>query len=59
MPPEARPLVQRTLTHWQKDPDLAGVREAAMLDKLPAAERDDWKKLWAEVEVLRKKAETK
>jgi eukaryotic-like serine/threonine-protein kinase len=58
-PPQARPVVQRTLAHWQKDTDLDSVREEASLEKLPAAERDGWKKLWAEVEALRKKAETK
>jgi tetratricopeptide (TPR) repeat protein len=54
--PQARAAVQKTLQHWQEDADLAGVREPATLDKLPEAERGDWKKLWADVEALRKKA---
>jgi serine/threonine protein kinase/tetratricopeptide (TPR) repeat protein len=42
------------LQHWQKTPDLAGVREAAALARLPAAERPDWQKLWQDVEELRR-----
>jgi tetratricopeptide (TPR) repeat protein len=52
--PEARVGVQQTLRHWQKDPDLAGVRDPA-LERLPEAERAEWKELWGEVEALRKK----
>jgi tetratricopeptide (TPR) repeat protein/tRNA A-37 threonylcarbamoyl transferase component Bud32 len=54
--PQARALVQQTLRHWQEDPDLAGVRDAAALAKLSEAERADWKKLWADVEATLKKA---
>jgi tetratricopeptide (TPR) repeat protein len=46
-------VVQR-LTHWQKDADLAGVRDKDALNKLPEGERADWQKLWADVEALRK-----
>jgi tetratricopeptide (TPR) repeat protein len=53
--PQARATVQKTLRHWQKDPDLAGVRQADTLEKLPEAERADWKKLWGEVAALLKK----
>jgi tetratricopeptide (TPR) repeat protein len=49
--PEARQDLQRTLSHWRKDPDLAGLRGEA-LDALPAAERADWSRLWAEVDAL-------
>jgi hypothetical protein len=52
--PQARAAVQKMLLHWQTDSDLAGVRDAA-LEKLPEAERAEWKKLWGEVEALRKK----
>jgi tRNA A-37 threonylcarbamoyl transferase component Bud32/tetratricopeptide (TPR) repeat protein len=34
---------------WQQDPDLAGVRVAAGLALLPAAERPEWRQFWAEV----------
>jgi serine/threonine-protein kinase len=44
-----RVLVQRTLQHWQKDTDLASVRDKEALAKLPPAERDAWQKLWSDV----------
>jgi serine/threonine protein kinase/Flp pilus assembly protein TadD len=44
---ETRPKVQKSMQHWQQDPDLAGVRDAAALAKLPEAERAAWQKLWA------------
>src|SRR5262249_8905156 len=50
--PQARAAVQRTLQHWQQDPDLAGLREVTALAQLPAAERDAWGKLWNDVEAL-------
>jgi Flp pilus assembly protein TadD len=37
------------LQHWLGDPDLAGVRDAEPLAKLPAAERAEWEKLWVDV----------
>jgi tetratricopeptide (TPR) repeat protein len=52
--PQARAVVQKTLRHWQKDSDLAGVRQAAALAKLPEAERAEWQKLWDEVAALLK-----
>jgi hypothetical protein len=54
--PKARAAVQKTLPDWQEDSDLASVRDPAALDKLPEAERAEWKKLWAEVEELVKKS---
>jgi tetratricopeptide (TPR) repeat protein len=47
--------VRQSLRRWQEDADLAGVREAAALDRLPEAERAEWKKLWTDGEALRKK----
>jgi hypothetical protein len=38
------------------DPDLARVRESGALDRLSAAERDEWRALWKEVGALRKRA---
>ncbi len=55
--PKARAQVARTLRHWQVDTDLAGVRDAAALAKLPEAERKDWQALWADVDALLKKAQ--
>jgi tetratricopeptide (TPR) repeat protein len=40
------------LRHWQKDPDLAGVRATEELKMLPAAEQQAWRGLWAEVQEL-------
>jgi hypothetical protein len=48
--------VRQTLERWQKDPDLAGIRDAAALAKLPAEEQADCKKLWADVAALLEKA---
>jgi tetratricopeptide (TPR) repeat protein len=58
-PPEARPAIVGTLRHWQKDTDLAGLREAAILAKLPADEKKAFTQLWADVTTLLKKAEEK
>jgi tetratricopeptide (TPR) repeat protein len=46
---EDRAAAQRTLRHWQQDADLAGVRRQEALAALPAEERTEWEKLWAEV----------
>jgi hypothetical protein len=48
--------VVRTLAHWQRDPDLAGVRDTDALKQLPEDEREAWRKLWAEVAALRQRA---
>jgi hypothetical protein len=44
------------LEHWQRDIDLVSVRDAAALKKLSAEEREAWRKLWADVAALLKKA---
>jgi tetratricopeptide (TPR) repeat protein len=54
--PQTRAVVQKTLQHWQEDSDLAGVRDAAALEKLPEAEHTEWNKLWADVDATVKKA---
>src|SRR5262249_29661497 len=51
----ARPIVLEAIQHWQQDPDFAGLRSDA-LAKLPAEERQEWQKLWDNVEALRKRA---
>jgi serine/threonine-protein kinase len=48
-------LAQR-LQHWLQDNDFAGVRGPDALAKLPEAEREEWQKLWQEVEALRQRA---
>src|SRR5262249_34876531 len=47
--PETRAAVEKTLRHWQNDPDLAGVREKDAVAKLPDAEQQAWQQLWADV----------
>ena len=42
------------LPHWKECHDLAGIRDAAALAKLPEAEQKEWQSLWAELEALRK-----
>ncbi len=48
--------VARALQVWKADPDLAGLRDPAALGTLPAAERDDWRAFWDEVDRLLKPA---
>jgi len=55
-PEKIRPVVLKTMQHWQQDKDFAGVRDSAALTKLPEAERQEWQKLWAEVDQLRQEA---
>jgi tetratricopeptide (TPR) repeat protein len=57
-PPPARAAVQQRLQHWRQDPDFAGVRGDA-LAKLPEAEREPWRELWADVATTLAKAEGK
>jgi hypothetical protein len=49
----------QTLSHWQKDSDLAGIRDEAALAKLPAEERTAFTQFWADVAALLKKARAK
>jgi len=46
---DKRKLVGERMRHWQTDADLAGIRDEAALGKLPAAEREEWRRLWADV----------
>jgi serine/threonine-protein kinase len=57
-PEKASPTVLQMMQHWQQDPGLAGVRSDA-LAKLPKAEQEEWRKLWADVEALLKRAKEK
>jgi tetratricopeptide (TPR) repeat protein len=47
--PQARVLVAPFLEHWQRDPDLAGVRDPEALARLPETERMAWRDLWTHV----------
>jgi serine/threonine-protein kinase len=52
--PADRPLVLARMRHWQQDDDLAAVRDADALAKLPEVERADWQRFWQDVEALRR-----
>jgi hypothetical protein len=52
-----RAFVQHTLRRWQRDPNLAALRDAAATARLPAEEQAACKKLWAEVASLLGKAQ--
>ncbi len=47
--PAGLQAVRRTLSRWQTDPDLAGVRDAQTLARLSEVERKLWQTLWADV----------
>jgi tetratricopeptide (TPR) repeat protein/serine/threonine protein kinase len=49
----------KNLRHWQVDPDLAVVRGAEALEKLPEAERQPWQKLWDDVADILARAQGK
>jgi hypothetical protein len=44
--------VRQRLAQWQKDADLASVRDKEALDRLPEDERAAWQRLWDDVESL-------
>jgi tetratricopeptide (TPR) repeat protein len=50
--PHDRVQAQTTLRRWQADGDLAGIRDALKLIRLPPEERERCRKLWAEVDAL-------
>jgi serine/threonine protein kinase/Flp pilus assembly protein TadD len=51
-PAKARDMVAKTMAHWLGDTDLAGVRGAEALDRLPESERQLWQQLWQDVQGL-------
>jgi hypothetical protein len=53
---KARAAVAQQIQHWLGDADLAGVRGAAALGKLPAAERPRWQQLWEAAAALQRRA---
>jgi hypothetical protein len=48
----ARPTATRTLEHWKVDTDLAGLRDADALAKLPEKDKRTWRALWSDVDAL-------
>jgi tetratricopeptide (TPR) repeat protein len=51
--------LQRKLQDWRRDIDLVGLRDTAALANLPATERAALSKLWADVDALLRRAETR
>ena len=51
-PAGTRNLLRQKLANWQRDADLAGLRERTELEKLSPDERQDWLALWDEVGAL-------
>jgi serine/threonine protein kinase/Flp pilus assembly protein TadD len=49
--------VRTVLRHWQKEPDLALVRDASALARLPEMEQVTWRQLWADVAKTLSKAQ--
>jgi tetratricopeptide (TPR) repeat protein len=50
-----RALAGERLRWWLEDPKFAVLRDAAALEKLPADEREAWRKVWADVTALAEK----
>jgi serine/threonine-protein kinase len=50
--PSERVKVREQLQHWQRDPDLASLRNREAVDRLPETERAAFRKLWTDVEAL-------
>jgi hypothetical protein len=50
--PQERARAQQALRHWKADADLAGLRDAGRLVKLPPEEQEACRGLWGEVEAL-------
>jgi tetratricopeptide (TPR) repeat protein len=53
---KAGPAIAKQMQHWLQDDDFAGVRSTDALARLPKAERQEWEKLWQEVNALRQRA---
>ena len=48
--PAERAEAQKALARWREEPDLAGLRDAQALDKLPPAERQECRALWSDLD---------
>ena len=57
--PAAKESAENALKQWLTDPDLAGLREPDLLDKLPVAEslacRELWREISAQIERARRR----
>jgi Flp pilus assembly protein TadD len=57
--PAVKQTIQERLSHWKGDSDLASVRDAQALERLPDNERADWQALWRDVDELLEQAAKK
>jgi hypothetical protein len=57
--PQDRNTAASHLRRWQQHKDLAGIRDAALLAKLPPAEQEACGRLWAEVGAVLREAQGK
>jgi hypothetical protein len=46
----------RALSQWRREPDLAGLRDAGLLARLPATERQECRALWSDLDARIKHA---
>ena len=51
-----RARVEHVLQHWQQEADLAGLRDPARVERLPAAEQAECRALWRDVAALLERA---
>jgi hypothetical protein len=50
--PRDRGLIQHRLEQWQRDPEVACLRDAHAVARLPADEQEACQQIWAKVEAL-------
>jgi serine/threonine-protein kinase len=53
---QAKAQVRATMQHWRSDGDLTRVRDDEALARIPAEERKEWERFWAEVDALSRRA---
>jgi serine/threonine-protein kinase len=53
--PQDRARVRRTMQHWQRDFDLAGIRDQSAVAQLPVEEQKALRQLWEDVALLLQK----
>ena len=49
-------LLLMSLVEWKVDPDLAALRDDALLERLPEDEQASWRELWRDVDALSQRA---
>jgi hypothetical protein len=54
--PQTSAETKRDMELWQREKQLAGLRDPAELAKLPAEEQGAWRQFWADVAALHERA---